>query len=520
MMAVGASAALVLAVVGVLVSRLTAPAAGRVLVLITVARPLPSETAAESVSAVNLRLLPKGSAAWRSVSAPGAAISLPGASISPNAATVMQAEVGPGIYRSAQLTLREAHGLKRTDTVRVNLQVTSNQTTSLLFTYRIGRAGTGLVADGAYAGTQVSFGLALAAGQVQRLPQGTFEDQNGRPVSLMAYRGKVLVLASFLTECQETCPLVAAALLQFESLLRQHGLASSVAVAELSQDPTDDTPTVLAKYRSHFHLPWTLLTGSAASVNGFWKQLGVPPVEKLPWNGPAPTDLFTGRKEPYNLVHASVIEVVNPQGYIVTQFQAWPALSSGTLPKTIYRYLDAQGRSQLRSGGTWTPTTLYSAVAPLLQQQGQAAAFPEARSAVPGHPAPGFSLPSSAGGRVSLASLRGHPVMLDFWATWCTNCRADIHLVAGAATRYRGQGLRVVLVDVEESKSTVTSFLGREGIHLASLLDSRGEVAAQYGVPGLPVAVFVTASGTVSSLLIGQLQASSLDAAVHKVLGR
>lgn len=83
-----------------------------------------------------------------------------------------------------------------------------------LLSLNLHRAG-GPSLQGAYGGNQdVSFGLQVAAGTVMSAPTVTLTDQFGGPVSPREYRGKVVILANFLTECQETCPLVAAALLQ------------------------------------------------------------------------------------------------------------------------------------------------------------------------------------------------------------------------------------------------------------------------------------------------------------------
>jgi peroxiredoxin len=188
------------------------------------------------------------------------------------------------------------------------------------------------------------------------------------------------------------------------------------------------------------------------------------------------------------------------------------------VPTTIYRYLDAQGRSELKTGGSWTPATVYQAIIPLLQQQREVNAFPKTSQAVPGGSAPNFTLTSTTGSRVTLSELRGHPVMLDFWASWCTNCRADMGLVATAARRYSTRGLRVLLIDDQQSAQTARNFLAASGINLPSLLDRDGQVAQEYGLPGLPVAVFIRPNGKISSLVLGQLQERQLRAAVTRLL--
>ncbi|MHB8395218.1 MAG: redoxin domain-containing protein [Candidatus Dormibacteria bacterium] len=495
----------------------TAPKPGRLLVLATISLPRPPQGKELAVTVVALRVQADGGG-WTTVSSPETSVNLPGGYVAPDTASLLQAEVPAGSYKGVELELRTSRA--SLNVVRtVPFQVVAGQMTPLLFTFRMAAGAPQPEPGAAYGGSsQVTFGLALASNQIQAVPNTEFVNQQGTAVRLSQYRGKVIVLASFLTECQESCPLVAAALLQLQQMLQQRGLSKQVQILEATQDPTDDTPSVLTKYQRYFSLPWPLLTGTTSSINGFWSKLGLPPVQALPWGGPAPTDLFTGQPELYNLAHASVVEVINPQGYIVTVMQSWPTLSYSSIPKTVYHYLDAQGRSQQKSSGTWTPESLFQAITPLLQQQQQIDSFPGTGQAVPGKVAPNFTLEATSGAPVTLASLHGHPVMLDFWASWCSNCRADMRVVAKAVQEYGRQGLRVLLIDDQESSATVRNFLRTVGVTIPSLLDSHGSVAQAYGLPGLPVAVFVEPDGRISSLVLGQLQLFQLQAAVSKLL--
>lgn len=509
--------------VGLLVGR-SAPTQGKVLVLLTVDLPLPHSRAGQRDQAVGLRLLPAGAgSSWLTVAVRPASVTLPGRSVAPNTASLFLASVPAGAYRAADLQLRSGSGRLRNDSQQLVLKVAATGLTPLLFTFRdrAAPAGPGLTDSAAYAGNdQVSFGLEVAQGKVMTMPTLPLVDQSGQALSLNRYRGKVVVVASFLTECQETCPLVTAALLQLQTLLDQQQLQNQVQIVEVSQDPGVDTPAVLSEYRGYFSLPWPLLTGSSAAIDQFWSQLKVPPIENQPWNGPAPVDRFTGLTEPFNAIHASVVDVVNQAGDVVTEFEAQPTLSTSSVPTQIEKYLDAQGRQQEKAGGSWTPQSLLGAITPLLQQQGLYTTLPRSGGGVAvGHPAPDFSLPSSAGGYLALSQELGHPVLIDFWATWCTNCRADMKLVAQVAAQHRAQGLRVLLVDFQESRHTASSFLRGLGIDLPTLLDSEGKAAQRYGVPGLPVAVFVTRQGKVAAIQLGQLQAAQVAQDLPLILG-
>ncbi len=495
------------------------PPTGRVLILMTVAAPsAPGEFDLRGKLS-SLALRGAGGAAGEVSLHLDTSFSLTRSALAPGTAAATVVGIPAGTYGTAQLTY-SLGGRQVVASSPVRLQVTAGQLAPLLFSFHLPRAGRPSL-QAAYGGNQeVNFGLQVAAGTVMSVPQVTLTDQFGHPVSLREYRGKVVILANFLTECQETCPLVAAALLQLQRVVDREQLQGRVQIVEVTQDPAGDTPPILRRYQQRFGLSWPLLTGSQATIDRFWAQLKVPPVEALPWNGPAQVDQFSGLPEPYNLVHASVLDVINPEGYVVTEYQSWPQLSANSLPKTIHTYLDSQGLQQLHSGGSWTPQSLLDSITPLLRQEGVYTSLGATGGvAAVGRPAPGFVLPSTTGGRGSLAADPGHPVLIDFWATWCTNCRADMRLVTSQAQRYRGRGLQLLLVDYEESRSTVLGFLRQQAIPVPSLLDSSGQIALRYGVPGLPVAVFVSSSGRIAAIQVGQLQPQELAQDLAKILG-
>jgi cytochrome oxidase Cu insertion factor (SCO1/SenC/PrrC family) len=510
------TAALVVALgfaVGLLI-RPSPPPQGKLLVLLTVDLPLPQNPVTLHERAIGLRLLPAAVGSnWESFTVPAASVTLPGSWQAPNTDSLFLASVPAGDYRSTELVLRSDSGGLVNDTQKLALKVAKSGLTPLLFTFRASSADAA-----AYGGNdQVNFGLQVAQGQVLSVPTVPLVDQSGRSQSLSQYQGKVLVLASFLTQCQDTCPLVAAGLLQLQSLLDQKNLQNQVQIVEVSQDPADDTQAILARYQKHFSLPWPLLTGTAANLEQFWSQLKVPPLQEEAWDGPAPIDIFTGQAESFNYIHSAVVDLVNSKGYVVSELQGQPTLNPSTIPAAIEGYLNASGLQDQKAGGSWTPQSLLAELTPLLQQQGVYTTLPGVVSV--GDPAPDFSLPSSAGGNVALSQEAGHPVLIDFWATWCSNCRADMKLVAATAERYKAQGLRVLLVDFEESSATASKLLKGLGIELPTLLDHNGQVSQRYGVPGLPVAVFVNGQGKVTAIQLGQLDQAEVNQDVPSAIG-
>ena len=83
-----------------------------------------------------------------------------------------------------------------------------------------------------------------------------------------------------------------------------------------------------------------------------------------------------------------------------------------------------------------------------------------------GHPAPDFTLNTLSGERFDLAGLRGKPVILNFWATWCPPCRSELPELDAASRRYAGQ-VAVIGVDQAEPAAGVQSFAGSLGLELS-----------------------------------------------------
>src|SRR5256712_3890196 len=136
--------------------------------------------------------------------------------------------------------------------------------------------------------------------------------------------------------------------------------------------------------------------------------------------------------------------------------------------------------------------------------------------------APDFTVTDVDGHPVTLASLRGHPVLINFWATWCTPCRDELPMISSAYHAHGGQGLVVVAIDFKESADTVRQFWNSLHLEPAPYLDADGRIAALYGVglktSGLPVSVFVARDGTVSAFAPWALDPTYVDQQLAKIL--
>ena len=121
-----------------------------------------------------------------------------------------------------------------------------------------------------------------------------------------------------------------------------------------------------------------------------------------------------------------------------------------------------------------------------------------------GRTAPAFTLPSVDGGApVSLASLRGKPVVINFWDTWCVPCYEEHGVLVDAARRERDA--HFIGVVYEDEADRVRDFLGRQGQAYPSLLDDDGKAAMAYGVYGVPETFFVRPDGTIAAKYTGPL---------------
>jgi thiol-disulfide isomerase/thioredoxin len=136
----------------------------------------------------------------------------------------------------------------------------------------------------------------------------------------------------------------------------------------------------------------------------------------------------------------------------------------------------------------------------------------------PGTPAPSFSLPALAGGAaVSLSSFRGAPVIVNFFASWCPDCRQELSAVAEVAAANAG---RVAVVGVDSNESSVTAastLLGDAHATYPVALDDSAKVATEYLVQALPVTYFLDADGRVVGSALGPQTVQSLDRWVRRL---
>ncbi len=132
-----------------------------------------------------------------------------------------------------------------------------------------------------------------------------------------------------------------------------------------------------------------------------------------------------------------------------------------------------------------------------------------------GKPAPDFTLPvaanGDAGARMQLQELKGRPVVIDFWASWCGPCAMQAPILDRLARKYEGRGLVVLGVNIDDPPALAKEYARRKGLSYPILMDSNNEAGPMYGVSKLPSLIVIDRQGNVSSFMTGLVDEPSLD---------
>jgi len=138
-----------------------------------------------------------------------------------------------------------------------------------------------------------------------------------------------------------------------------------------------------------------------------------------------------------------------------------------------------------------------------------------------GQRAPDFDLPTLNGGRFELSKLRGHPVVLSFWATWCPPCRVEFPELVRLREMHAEDGLYVVGVngrDQERSTKDVQRFVDVFSAPFPIALDNRGSVRRKYRIEAQPTTIFIDADGMVRRVHAGLITRNELHEGVALIL--
>ena len=159
---------------------------------------------------------------------------------------------------------------------------------------------------------------------------------------------------------------------------------------------------------------------------------------------------------------------------------------------------------------------LFAGLPSQLPWQPAATATPGGPTATPasapiaGAPAPDFTLRTLDGKTVTLSSLRGQVVLINFWATWCIPCQAEMPAIQHAYDARKANGFTVLGVNLNEPDPDVQAYVTRLGIHFPVLLDAGDSIRTIYRVRGYPTSFFIDRAGTVAIEQVGMMSDTQL----------
>jgi cytochrome c biogenesis protein CcmG/thiol:disulfide interchange protein DsbE len=158
-----------------------------------------------------------------------------------------------------------------------------------------------------------------------------------------------------------------------------------------------------------------------------------------------------------------------------------------------------------------------AAVAVLLTACGSASGA--SGGATPGaRQAPAFSLKGLDGQDHSLSGYRGKVVMINFWATWCVPCRAEMPDIEHEYRAHRDAGLVVLGIDPREGQDPATQFVHDLGVSYPILFDPKGQVYDSYQVTALPQTFIVDRRGSIRLDRLGQVSRAQLEEEITAAL--
>jgi len=135
-------------------------------------------------------------------------------------------------------------------------------------------------------------------------------------------------------------------------------------------------------------------------------------------------------------------------------------------------------------------------------------------------PAPDFTLAALAGDSVSLASLKGRPVFLNFWASWCKPCRGEMADIIRSYSAHADQHLVVLAINLtdQEHMTDVRQFVNELQMPFPVLLDRKGKVRKAYRLRGVPTSVFIDTLGVVRFVNQGPITPDAMERGLRTIL--
>jgi cytochrome c biogenesis protein CcmG/thiol:disulfide interchange protein DsbE len=133
-------------------------------------------------------------------------------------------------------------------------------------------------------------------------------------------------------------------------------------------------------------------------------------------------------------------------------------------------------------------------------------------------PAPDFTLTTFDGAEISLSALRGKPVVINFWASWCPPCREEAPLLERTWRAFKDQGVVFLGVNIQDREQDARKYIQEFDITYPNGPDPTGEISIDYGVSGIPVTFFISRDGQIVRRWVGAINERVLISAIEEIL--
>ncbi|MFQ5483949.1 MAG: TlpA family protein disulfide reductase [Desulfobacterales bacterium] len=133
-------------------------------------------------------------------------------------------------------------------------------------------------------------------------------------------------------------------------------------------------------------------------------------------------------------------------------------------------------------------------------------------------PAPDFTLTTFKGKTISPAGLKGKPIVINFWASWCPPCRIEASLLERTWRAFKDRGVIFIGINIQDKEEDALNYIREFGITYPNAPDPAGEVSIDYGVSGLPVTFFVSRKGKIVRRWVGAIEEKVLIGSVREIM--
>ena len=145
-------------------------------------------------------------------------------------------------------------------------------------------------------------------------------------------------------------------------------------------------------------------------------------------------------------------------------------------------------------------------------------AAPPSNGVEVGLPAPAFNLESLDGEQIALSDHLGDVVVVNFWATWCPPCRAEMPGIEQVYQAHKDEGMVVLAINGQEEATLVKSFIDENGFTFPVLLDGNAEALRAYNARSFPMTIVVDRAGVVRYKQVGPITPAQLESLLEPLL--